>query len=122
MGKATRCSLSTTATAPLSPPTRSARSTGATPPCPRRYVCMYVYVCVSLSLYHTPTIHHHPSTTNARAHTHTYTPLHLQAKEAVLAFLRAPALGDDFGEEAAVAFSRLAWGKPLQARVLARVR
>ena len=46
----------------------------------------------------------------------------MQAKEATLAFLRAPAVGDDYGQEAGQAFAALAWGKPLKARVLARVR
>lgn len=45
-----------------------------------------------------------------------------QAKEAALAFLRAPGVGDDYGQEAGQAFAALAWGKPLKARVLARVR
>lgn len=43
-----------------------------------------------------------------------------QAKEAALAFLRAPAVGDDYGQEAGQAFAALAWGKALKARVLAR--
>lgn len=49
-------------------------------------------------------------------------PLPPQAKEATLAFLRAPAVGDDYGQEAGQAFAALTWGKPLKARVLARVR
>lgn len=44
-----------------------------------------------------------------------------QAHEASLAFLKAPSLDEEFGEAAAIAFSRLAWGKPLQARVHAKV-
>ncbi len=44
-----------------------------------------------------------------------------QAKEASLAFLRAPAVGDDYGQEAGQAFAALTWGKPLKAKVLARV-
>jgi len=41
-----------------------------------------------------------------------------QAKEAKLAFLRAPGLREEYGEESAVAFSRLAYGKLLRARAL----
>lgn len=51
-----------------------------------------------------------------------YTAIPPQAKEATLAFLRAPAVGDDYGQEAGQAFAALTWGKPLKARVLARVR
>lgn len=46
-----------------------------------------------------------------------FTAMPAQAKRAKLAFLRAPGLKDDFGHEAAVAFSRLAYGKVLRARV-----
>ena len=46
-----------------------------------------------------------------------FTSIPPQAKEAGLAFLRAPGLGEEWGEESAVAFSRLAYGKVLRARV-----
>ena len=49
-----------------------------------------------------------------------YTVTPPQAKEAVLAFLRAPGLKEDYGEESAVAFSRLAFDQKLKARVFGK--
>ena len=39
----------------------------------------------------------------------------------MLAFLKAPALSEDFGESAAMALSGHVWGKPLHARIHAKV-